>query len=583
MTLEKALALTEIGMFVFPVREAGGPGEIKTPYTYSGFKDATQSRRQLEEWWSDWPAAWVGVATGMSGINVGDIDEHDGKVDGRETLRDNGIDSLTTFSYGTLSGHGRHYIYEGPDVGPGKPFGPNMGVDRQSGGSYIVWYGPVPSSRAVFEPAPAWLLENPTRKIEGATPVDIDFFLAEVDDLEPDREMKAAIDRIPDGDFGRNDLYRRALEIAMLHFEGSPGVKTALLALKSEWLREPYGTAKYRKELRTTVANALGRAKRDAVVLPSGARREELLARMKGGPAPKPKAPTPDDDDTVRVVSWGELQNTAYDVEWLIEGLMPSNGLGLITGHSGIGKTTLALGLAATLATGGDEFLAWKIPAPRPRKVLFLSLELDAWQAQQFQAPLGERYDRGQLAQNLYTYPLGQPMMLNLPTAQAEVIAMLEEHRPSVLLIDSLGETLRDLQNEKESGELFDFFKAINSTGVSIFVIHHHRKVNQENAGRNRRLNSMADVFGSYNVTKQPQVIIDIDEQRVFKDGGHTTEVIENSFAVNLLKARFTKKLDAPLALERADDGHFLLDTSRADIVASTEERPTHGFLNLPV
>ena len=36
----------------------------KSPYTVHGFKDATNNRQQIEDWWAKYPDALVGVPTG---------------------------------------------------------------------------------------------------------------------------------------------------------------------------------------------------------------------------------------------------------------------------------------------------------------------------------------------------------------------------------------------------------------------------------------------------------------------------------------------------------------------------------------
>ena len=54
---------------------------------------------------------------------------------------------------------------------------------------------------------------------------------------------------------------------------------------------------------------------------------------------------------------------------------LPEQGLALIHGPRGIGKTHLALGIAHAVATGGS-FLRWQ--APEPRRVVLLDGEMPA-------------------------------------------------------------------------------------------------------------------------------------------------------------------------------------------------------------
>jgi archaellum biogenesis ATPase FlaH len=547
MTAAKAKALALLGLHVFPVAHRDMPKRnkrVKEPLPLNGLEAGTTSPRKIDAMWQMHPDAWVGVWCGPSGIIVGDIDEHDGAKDGRETLRDHDVTEPETYSYGTLSGHGRHYIYAGPDIPNGKPFGPSQGVDRQSGNSYVIWHGPVPASRDQFAPAPNWLLQNVGDRLE-LEKINAEDFISALPNEDMGPYMKRAFDRVPDTEFGRNDLYRRSVEIASLHFEGHAGAKEAFVHLAEEWLRGEYNTETYRKDLLNTVGNAIAYAKVNAA--PDTEPTDE---------ASSPAIPV--DEVAVRVISHTELMQTDYNVEWLIDGLLPSNGLGLLTGRSNVGKTTVALQLAATLASGRGDFLHWKIPAPRRRKVLFLSLELESWGMQQFAGNLSKSFPVEELDGNLAYYPLGQPMLLSTKGGRDHLLRVCDEAEPTIIVIDSLGETCRNLQDEAESAELFDFFKWLKNHRVATVTVHHHRKVTSENAGRARRLNDLSDVYGSVAVTKQPDMILDIDDQRSsYSDP--KGEIVQGEVAMNLLKVRYSAKWKHPMNLTRDQYGHFSL------------------------
>src|SRR5258708_4431274 len=57
--LEYALAYARVGFAVFPCRPRG-----KEPITKHGFKDATRDEAQIRKWWTRWPDANIGIATG---------------------------------------------------------------------------------------------------------------------------------------------------------------------------------------------------------------------------------------------------------------------------------------------------------------------------------------------------------------------------------------------------------------------------------------------------------------------------------------------------------------------------------------
>jgi putative DNA primase/helicase len=59
--------------------------------------------------------------------------------------------------------------------------------------------------------------------------------------------------------------------------------------------------------------------------------------------------------------------------EFILEPLLAGNGIGLLYGPAGIGKSFVALGIAWAAASGGS-FLGWR--APRPRRVLYIDGEM---------------------------------------------------------------------------------------------------------------------------------------------------------------------------------------------------------------
>ena len=83
--LDWALAYAKRGLAVFPLysirdghctcRRDCGKNAGKHPAVTGGFKVATTDARQIVAWWSKWPDANVGIATGaVSGLVVVDID-----------------------------------------------------------------------------------------------------------------------------------------------------------------------------------------------------------------------------------------------------------------------------------------------------------------------------------------------------------------------------------------------------------------------------------------------------------------------------------------------------------------------------
>jgi hypothetical protein len=148
----------------------------KHPLVGHGFLDATRDAAQIEQWWSKWPAANIGIATGRaSGLVVLDVDPRNGGDDSLEGLRlQHGPLPPTVQS--RTGGGGDHYLFAYPALAVGEriqsgKFAP--GLDLKADGGYIVappsvhasgrayaWEASSVPGEVPFAAPPAWLLEG---------------------------------------------------------------------------------------------------------------------------------------------------------------------------------------------------------------------------------------------------------------------------------------------------------------------------------------------------------------------------------------------------------------------------------------
>lgn len=153
--LEAALRWAALGWKVFPVHTPVFPGDGGTasctcssgaacqrigkhPRIVNGFKAATADPAQIEAWWTRWPDANIGVATGAaSGFVAIDEDPRNG---GDDTLREleskhgklpHTVEQLT-------GGGGRHLCFAHPGVYVKSRCGVLPGIDVKADGGYIV-------------------------------------------------------------------------------------------------------------------------------------------------------------------------------------------------------------------------------------------------------------------------------------------------------------------------------------------------------------------------------------------------------------------------------------------------------------
>jgi hypothetical protein len=169
--LDAALAYAARGWSVFPLM-----AKTKRPLTLNGFKDASTDPAQIQTWWTHYPDANIGVATGArSGISVLDVDIKPWKdKHGDETIR------ALQAQYGSLPSTPSQYTWSGgvqfifQDAGIGSGAGRiGKDLDHRGDGGYIVvapsvveedgrdgmYQWVLPPEAASPAPMPAWLVE----------------------------------------------------------------------------------------------------------------------------------------------------------------------------------------------------------------------------------------------------------------------------------------------------------------------------------------------------------------------------------------------------------------------------------------
>jgi putative DNA primase/helicase len=157
-------------------QRAGCPRPGKHPRTPHGVKDATTSKAQIKAWWTKWPDANIGIATGhRSGIFVLDVDGEIGmaSLQGLKAERGPLPKTLTV-----KTGKGRHYYYRCNGAHVCCSVG-QLGrrIDVRGDGGYVVGAGSVHVSGVIYRfvegrgpdevevaLAPKWLLALVTKK-----------------------------------------------------------------------------------------------------------------------------------------------------------------------------------------------------------------------------------------------------------------------------------------------------------------------------------------------------------------------------------------------------------------------------------
>jgi len=145
-----ALAYAEKGFAVFPIYEIGPAGACacssacsspgKHPRIGGGFQNASKDAEIIRQWWTQWPTANVGIATGAaSGVFVLDVDRKNNGLEELQSLMTAHGDLPGTL-YCITGGGGLHAYFKLP-AGKSVPcsagrFAP--GIDVRGDGGYVV-------------------------------------------------------------------------------------------------------------------------------------------------------------------------------------------------------------------------------------------------------------------------------------------------------------------------------------------------------------------------------------------------------------------------------------------------------------
>lgn len=168
--LKAALEYAERGARVFPLKP-----KSKIPLTSDGFKSASNAPAQIQQWWTQWPNANIGLATGeRSGVWVLDIDGFKGEASLRALEDKHG--ALPQTVEAITGGGGRHLFFDLTNTLNLLNSAGKVGekIDVRANGGYVVAPPSIhPSGRryewsvdsaADFVTAPEWLLRLVTNK-----------------------------------------------------------------------------------------------------------------------------------------------------------------------------------------------------------------------------------------------------------------------------------------------------------------------------------------------------------------------------------------------------------------------------------
>lgn len=457
-----AIEWAKRGFRVFPLRE-----NSKVPLRDSNWtQDATSCLAEVYEAWTDYEGDGLPYNIGVlcEGLLVVDVDSPKAEKAGRgaETIVAYfDLDAPETLTVRTPSG-GRHYYFTGPQVPQSNALG--AFIDVRSHRGYVVAPGSVVNGVAYtveidaeVQPAP----DNIVQKMGAAKPKDD---RTPVVDLDQDNAKALARHWLGtqaplaiEGQGGNNTTY----DVANRLKDFGLSETTAFEFLAEHWndrCSPPWSAP----ELERVVSNAY-RYGRSA---PGAASPALAFAEV--------HIPRPDS----KLQFLHEVRSARPS--WLVKGLLPKTGVGLLAGQSRVGKTFLAIDLARAL-TSESEFFGCKVK--ERVGVLFLCAEAAGSFWPRLDAARMHKMGPGTKAEDL---PILSGALNHVRDAAAciqEAKERLAEEHPGVRLglvvIDTIAAAFQ-LKDENDNAEAAYAMKGLEalaqSHGVNVLGIHHFGK-----------------------------------------------------------------------------------------------------------
>lgn len=233
---EHAVTLASRGWKVVPYLDRPSGAQM------SGWNtSATTDLNIIEGWFgpgAPYEGCYVGIIPGEVGKCVVDIDIHDGKANGFETLRDLKLTSTAMVSGVSRSGKGQHLWFDG--VGTSRPIYP--GVDRKSIKGLVRVPYLLPDVEDVFEALPSVFAIHNSSSSGIEYDGNLESWLAQYANLPRSQKTSAALLSAPTPFRGHAEMLRIQVQLVKLATSGHGGVPEVLSELEAAWAEATHST-----------------------------------------------------------------------------------------------------------------------------------------------------------------------------------------------------------------------------------------------------------------------------------------------------------------------------------------------------
>lgn len=255
-----------------------------------------------------------------------------------------------------------------------------------------------------------------------------------------------------------------------------------------------------------------------------------------------------------------DLVNADFTVNWIMEGILTEQGVISFSGEPGVGKTMLMAQWCIALATGGD-FLGFKVTDGKPRKLLFLSLEMYGGEIKSFITKMAKTLSEKEqklVQENFIFWPHGQALYLNDSVDRATYVEILDYVKPDGVIIDSWSMAAKgNLSDDTVTRDAFAFVNFVRGRNNTFVGIINHTKKRQNS---DHKPNTMDDIFGSrfFSAALSNAIVVWAPDKKN-----------PNRIELHIVKSRFSPRPGEPVTIRRIPETlNFVMDASTSNVNA---------------
>lgn len=243
-------------------------------------------------------------------------------------------------------------------------------------------------------------------------------------------------------------------------------------------------------------------------------------------------------------------------LKWIVPGILAHNSFVLLAGQSGSGKTRLGNDWMLHLALG-LPFLAWDLPDKQPRKILYVSAEMNEEENNEYFNGYG--YSDAVkliLEEQFQTLYVEGGIRFNNANDFEHFTRIVESVNPDGIFLDSASMSLSSNMSDEEAvKESISNIKSMREEMGKFFVTIHHPRKNPP--GVKSTGNNPDDLYGTQALINQSTTAINIKRMENPDDPKRLT------MDIGITKARLGSGA-AAFRAEMGDDFHFYRPTIAA-------------------